>query len=261
MRRKTRPGIARSTPIIVGSRKEVADGFADDAGAHPSRSIPAGIVQSTSRDANPHVISSVIIIQEKMGNGSAATASGDGRRVGGAGGKGDVGSAASGNSGSHRVDVYGVGARKQGRELEVGIAGLVGVEEVSVIGRSEFPSVSIVANGGAYSDVTGVVCGRRAGENPEGLVGGVVLAGIDVDEKLGLGLFQRNQSKQSCGDYKGAECQTFTACGGGGDCVFMLFQLSLNNNFSNHQTKNTRTNKPIFQQIQPQCNLFFRHAI
>ena len=184
LRRKTRPRIARSTPIIVCSRKEVPDGFVQDARAHPRRSISAGIVQSRSGDTNSHLVVIGIIIHEKMGNGSAATAGGDGWGVRGAGGKSDIGSASARNSGSHRVDVYRVGARKQGRELKVGIGGLVGVEEVSVIGRPEFPSVSIVANGGAYSDVTAVVCGRRAAKNPKGLVGGVVLAGIDVDEQL-----------------------------------------------------------------------------
>ena len=201
LRRKTRPRIARSTPIIVGSGKEVADGFVQNPGAYPSRSIPAGIVQSRSGDTNSHLVVIGIIIHEKMGNGSAATAGGDGRGVGGAGGKIDIGSASAGNSGSHRVDVYRVGARKQGRELKVGIAGLVGVEEVSVIGRPEFPSVSIVANGGAYSDVTGVVCGRRAAKNPEGLVGGVVLAGINMDEQLGLALLEGNKKRRERGDH------------------------------------------------------------
>ena len=49
-----------------------------------------------------------------MGNGSAAAADGDGRRVGGSGGKSDVGSAAARNSLSYRIDVYRVGAGKQG---------------------------------------------------------------------------------------------------------------------------------------------------
>ena len=152
---------------------------------YPSRRISARIGQIASRDANPHIISiGSIIIHEKMENGSVAAADSDGRRVRGAGGKSDVGSASARNSGSYRSDVIGIRAGKQGRELEVGIAGFVGVENVSVIGRPEFPSVSIVANGSAYSDVTGVICGRRTAKNPEGLVGGVVLAGIDVDEQL-----------------------------------------------------------------------------
>ena len=57
--------------------------------------------------------------------------------------------------------------------------------------------------------------GARAGEDPESLVS-VISALVDVDEKLRLGLFQRGQSQQGRGDYEGAECQTFTACGGGG---------------------------------------------
>ena len=70
-----------------------------------------------------------------MGNSSAAAADGDGRRVRGAGGKGDVRSASARNSLSYRIDIYSVGAGKQGRQREVGIAGLIGVENVSVIGR------------------------------------------------------------------------------------------------------------------------------
>ena len=72
-----------------------------------------------------------------MGNGSAAAADGNGRRVGGIGGKSDVGSAAARNSLSYRLDVYGVGAGKQGRKRDVFAlnAGLVGVENVSAILR------------------------------------------------------------------------------------------------------------------------------
>ncbi len=43
----------KRTLTIVSSRKEVANGFVDQAGAHPSRSIPAGIRQSASRNTNP----------------------------------------------------------------------------------------------------------------------------------------------------------------------------------------------------------------
>ena len=143
LRRKTRTPEKATTPIIEGSRKEVADGFVEDAGARPSRSLPAGIGESASGDTNPHVISSGIIIQEKVGNGSAAAADGDCRRIGGVGGESDVGFAASGNSGQHRVSVCGVGAGKQGRKLKVGVAGLVGVKNVSGIGREQLPTVSI----------------------------------------------------------------------------------------------------------------------
>ena len=66
-----------------------------------------------------------------MGNGSAATADGDGGRVGGAGGKSDVGFSAARNSGSYQLDVIGIGAGKQGRQRDVDIAGLVGVVEVA----------------------------------------------------------------------------------------------------------------------------------
>ena len=73
-----------------------------------------------------------------MGNGSASTGDGDGRRIRGAGGKGDVGSAAARNSLSHRIDVCRVvRAGEQGRKRDVFAlkAGLVGVKNVSVIGR------------------------------------------------------------------------------------------------------------------------------
>ena len=83
-----------------------------------------------------------------------------------------------------------------------------------------------------------------------------------MDEKLSLGMFQRGQSKQGCGDYKGAEGQTFTACAGGGYSTFMMFKLSLKN-FSNNKTKNNRKNKLIYQQIQPQRNpiRFFEYSL
>ena len=126
-----------------------------------------------------------------MGNGSAAAADGDGRRVGGAGGKSDVGSAATGNSGSHRSDVVGVGAGKQGRKLKVGIAGRVRDEHLPAIrGRGVYPiprvleKVSGAAAGG--SDAVVGARGGRAAKNPEGLVG-AILAGIDVNDQLRLG--------------------------------------------------------------------------
>ena len=130
-----------SRGIIVGSRKEVADGFVDQAGARPSRSLPVGKGQIAPRDANPHLVKSGIILHKKVGNGSIAAADGNGRRVGGAGGKGDVGLAAARNSGSHRSDVFGIGTGKQGRKLKVGIARFVGVVDVSAIGRGKPPSV------------------------------------------------------------------------------------------------------------------------
>ena len=43
--------------VIEGSRKEIADGFVDDAGAHPSRGIPCGIGKTaTSGNTNPYII-------------------------------------------------------------------------------------------------------------------------------------------------------------------------------------------------------------
>ena len=120
-------------------------------------------------------------MQEKVGNGSAAAADGYGGRVGGIGGKGDVGSAAAGNSLSYRIDVFGVGAGKQGGQRDVDVVGLVGVIKVAVAGKS--PSVSILVGGSGGSEFPWRVSTRVeavAAENPEGLVG-VILAGIDVD--------------------------------------------------------------------------------
>ena len=123
---------------------KIADGFVDDAGAHPSHRIPAGIGQSASRNTNPQVIcGAAILIQKKMGNGSANAADGDGGRVGGAGGK-KVCRGASRNSGSHRVDVIGIGAGEQGRQRGVDVAGLVGVKNVAaIIGGRNLPRVSV----------------------------------------------------------------------------------------------------------------------
>ena len=85
----------------VGSRKEVANRFVDDAGAYPSRRRPTRIGKTASRDANPHSIFGGIIIHKEIRNGSIACSDGDGGRVGGTGGKGDVGLASARNSGSH----------------------------------------------------------------------------------------------------------------------------------------------------------------
>ena len=163
----------------MSSRKEVADGFVEDAGARPSRRLPAGIGQ-TAGSANPHGITkkSTSVLQEKIGNGAAGAADGNRGRVGGAGGKSDVGFAAARNSRIHRSDVFGVvGAGKQGRQRDRLVAGLVGVEDAA--GR--LPRVSRgVASGG--SDAIASTRARGASKNPEGLVGGIVLAGIDVNQ-------------------------------------------------------------------------------
>ena len=50
-------------------------------------------------------------------------------------------------------------------------------------------------SGNAEEDDGSTGCGGAA-KHPEGLGGWVVLAGIDVDEELGLGLLQRGQGKQ-----------------------------------------------------------------
>ena len=165
-----------------GSRKEVADGLVDQSGAHPGRRGSAGIGQIAPGDTNSKVIcSTTILIHKKVRDGSAAAANSDGRSVGGASGKSDVGSAAARNSGSHRIDVYGISAGKQGRKREVDIAGLVGVENVSVIiYLPRVYAVKIVETCG--SDALALKRGGGSAKDPKGLVGGVVLAGIDADD-------------------------------------------------------------------------------
>ena len=174
---------------IEGSRKEVANGFVQNARTYPSRSIPARIGETASGNTNPKDIFIAIISHPKIGNGSAAGDS-NGRRVGSVGGK-SLRSSASRNSLLNGLDVYGVGAGKEGREGDCLVVGRIGVENVSVgtprVGNRE------IAGG---SDARVCSCGGGSAKNPEGLVGGVVLAGIDMDVKLGLGfLLQRNQSK------------------------------------------------------------------
>ena len=141
-----------------------------------------------------------ILIHKQAGNGSAASAGdGDSRRVRGAGGKSDVGSAAARNSGSHRSDVFGVGAGKQGRKRQQLVVGAVGIVEVAVVAtRRKDTRVSGVVVSATSDAGSGLVASSAAAaKHPESLVGGVVLAGIDVDDQLGLGfLLPRSQRKR-----------------------------------------------------------------
>ena len=133
-----------------------------------------------------------------MRNASAVSADGDGRRVGDVVGKSDVGSVVSRNSRIDRSDVFGVGARKQGRKSQHLVVGVVGIVDVVVVVFKEnhdFP-VIVVSGGGLEGGIGG---GRSVTteEDPKGVAGGIVLAGIDiVDEQLGLTLFQRNQRRK-----------------------------------------------------------------
>ena len=75
-----------------------------------------------------------------MRNGSVSAADGDGRRVRGAGGK-NLRSSASRNPLLNGLDVCRVvGAGEQGRQRDVDVVGLVGVEKV--VTRSS-PTVSV----------------------------------------------------------------------------------------------------------------------
>ena len=176
---------------------EVANRFVDQARAYPRRSLSAAIKQIGRLNANAQTIPSVtnmhILIHPKAGNGAGAPAGdGDGGRVGGAGDKGEVGLAAARNSGIDRSDVFGVGAGKQGRKRQQLVVRAVGVVDVAAVApRINEPRVSSVIVSAASNAVKAAVGGRAAaGENPESLVGGAVLARIDVDEQLRLALFQ-----------------------------------------------------------------------
>ena len=132
LRRRRKTGTCR---VIEGSREEIADRFVQNAGAAPTGRLPGGIGQTAPRDANSYVIVlAAILIHKKVGNSSAVGADSDCGRVGGAGGKGDVGSASARNSGSHRSDVFGiVGTGKQGRKREDLVVWLVGVENAAAV--------------------------------------------------------------------------------------------------------------------------------
>ena len=189
--------VSKGSSTIVSSRKEVADGFAEDAGARPSGRIPGGIRQSAPGNPNPHIISIGIIIQEEVGNGSVATADGDGGRVGGVVGKRRPRAPNSRRSGFHRLDVASIGSGKQREKLKERIAGRVHDEHVSAIrgiGVDIIPRVlqkERVASA-CGSDVNAASRGGRAAKNPEGLVGVVVMAGEDVQIQLRLPLLHSN---------------------------------------------------------------------
>ena len=107
---------------------------------HPRRrlSYVTPIVE-TAAHPNANFISDGLIVEKHPINRSAdgRRADGDGRRIGGAGGKGDVGSAAARDSGSHRSNVDGVGAGKQGREGDL----RVGREVVLVNFAGRLPAI------------------------------------------------------------------------------------------------------------------------
>ena len=100
-------------------------------------------------------------------------------------------------------DVYGVGAGKQRRKRKAGIAGLVGVGDIAAIATvvhlSRVLIAEVVRTG--VSDLSADAAGSgRAEKSPAGLVGAVVLAEIDADEKLRLALLYGNQGKLGWGD-------------------------------------------------------------
>ena len=162
---------------------EVADGFVQDARTPPSRRLSGGIGQIASGDPNPQAIFIAILTHPKVGHGSAAAGNSDGRRVRGVGGK-SLRSSAAGNSLSDRLDVYGVGAGEQGRKRDHLSVRLIGVEKISV----DIPRVMRVVIAGGSEGFVSWSGGGGTAKDPEGLVGGVVLAGIDVNDHLRLGV-------------------------------------------------------------------------
>ena len=210
--RRKMDGATSISMIIEGSRKEVANRFVNQARSHPRKSLSAPIKQVGRLVANAQTIPRVIriLVHKQAGDGAGAPAcDGDGGRVGGTGGKGDVGLASAGNTGIDRGNVFGVGAGKQGRKSRQLVVGTVGVVQVARKGKRVSPvKISAASDAGG----TGVVGRAAAAKHPEGLVGGAVLAGIDVDEQLRLALLQ---SKQGRG-YEDAERQRFRTAGGGG---------------------------------------------
>ncbi len=192
--RRAKSGSSTSTVDIEGSRIKVSDGFVDQARSHPRRSLIVAVKQVRRLNANSPTILNPnrILIHKETGNGSSASAgNSDSRRVGGAGGKSDVGLAAARNSGGYGLDVIGVGTRKQGRDLKDRIGGLVSVVNVCVTKANRVLRMEIVACGGSDGPTT--VCGKRAAKNQEGLAGGVVLGREDVQVQLRLALFERNK--------------------------------------------------------------------
>ena len=81
------------------------------------------------------------------------------------------------------LDVYGVGAGGQGRKGKRLVVGRIGVENVSV-GNPRVDNRKIAGG----SDARVCSCGGGSAKNPEGLVGGAVLARIDADGQLRLGV-------------------------------------------------------------------------
>ena len=181
--------IIESDDSIGGSRLKVAERLVQQSRSAPRRRSAALISEGTAAHPNAQIIPEINPdagpIHIQVGDGSAAACEGDGGRVGGAGGKSDVGSAAAGNSGIHRSDVFVVGAGKQGRKRDVLIAGFsAGVEVAVVVQNSPSIAAAVVGvAGGGVADAPKLVGGGRAAKHPERLVG-VVLALVDVDVQL-----------------------------------------------------------------------------
>ena len=107
------PTAARLLKVPV---KKSPMGLVDNARAHPRGRIPTRIRQTASRNPNSYGISiGSIIIQEEVGNGSVAATDDDRQSVGGVVGERRYHATNSRRSGSHRIDVVGIRAGKQGK--------------------------------------------------------------------------------------------------------------------------------------------------
>ena len=187
-----------TSPIIEGSRIKVSNRFVDQARSLPRRSLSAAVKQVGRLIANSQTIPITrrLLTHKQAGNGSAASAGdGDGGRVGGAGGK-KVCQRAARNSLCNRFAVFGVvGTGKQGRQSQQLVTGAVDVVEVAIVTINESGVSIVIVSATSNAGGAPMGCSATAGENPEGLVG-VVLAGIDMDEQLRLGLLQRNKRRK-----------------------------------------------------------------
>ena len=160
--------------------------FINNPRPRPRRRLPTKKpIVEVAVDPKANFINDIRIVHEHPINRSVdgRRADGDGRRVRGVGGKGDVRSAPAGNPLPYRVDVDGVGAGKEGRERDLRVGRRVGV--VNVAGALPTIGGAVRSGGSAQSGARGD--GGAAAKNPDA-VGGGILAGIDVDDQLRLTL-------------------------------------------------------------------------
>ena len=150
-------------------------------------------IVETAADPNADIVGGSHIVHKHPINSSVdgRRAHGDGRRVRGVGGKGDVRSASTRNSLSDRINVCRVGAGKERRERDLRVRRMVG--GVNVAGG--LPAIGAAVRSGGSAQSADRRDGGSAGENPDA-VGGGILARIDINEQLRLALLPRTQRKR-----------------------------------------------------------------